>query len=242
MGKLEKHIKERLRKREIKPSEQAWQRIETDLGQTVVNSKRTPWYAIVAGFIGIVLFSSIYLGLRKTVFTETNDRSVNKKIVGDKVTKTKNKPPIEKTPLSNETKKALLLPSQEPVAVDLGQIENKSATMAVENIDDALRLPNDPIQAKELLIEEKVVEVLAQVTLLETQNTTVTEGEIDSLLRAAQRELLTIKVFQENRKVDAMALLTAVEDELDQTFRDQLFETLKEGYFKLKTAVADRNN
>jgi len=39
-----------------------------------------------------------------------------------------------------------------------------------------------------------------------------------------------------------MALLTEVEGELDQSFRDQIFEKLKSGFLKVRTAVADRNN
>ena len=35
--------------------------------------------------------------------------------------------------------------------------------------------------------------------------------------------------------------LTEVEDELDQSFRDQIFDSLKEGFLKVRTAVADRN-
>ena len=31
------------------------------------------------------------------------------------------------------------------------------------------------------------------------------------------------------------------EDELDESFRDQIFDALKSGYLKLRTAVADRN-
>jgi len=35
--------------------------------------------------------------------------------------------------------------------------------------------------------------------------------------------------------------LAEVEDELDESFRDQIFDALKTGYLKLRTAVADRN-
>ena len=42
--------------------------------------------------------------------------------------------------------------------------------------------------------------------------------------------------------VDAMALLAEAETEMDQTFREQLFIKLKNGFNKVRTAVADRNN
>ncbi|MCB0373082.1 MAG: hypothetical protein KDD31_08750, partial [Muricauda sp.] len=99
------------------------------------------------------------------------------------------------------------------------------------------------IQESNALISQKVEEVVAQVQLLENQhNGEVTDAEVDSLLRRAQRQILTDKLFTNTGSVDAMSLLAEVEDELDETFRDQIFDALKDGYLKLRTAVADRNN
>ena len=82
----------------------------------------------------------------------------------------------------------------------------------------------------------------ALMLLEDMANAEITDAEIDSLLRAAQQELFTDKILNSEGKVDAMALLTEVEEELDDSFRDQIFEALKQGYLKVRTAVADRNN
>ena len=89
--------------------------------------------------------------------------------------------------------------------------------------------------------ERSAEEVVAQVELMETAQQDVSDAEVDSLLRAAQRQILTVKLFSESGSVDAMSLLAEVEDELDESFRDQIFDALKTGYLKLRTAVADRN-
>lgn len=47
-------------------------------------------------------------------------------------------------------------------------------------------------------------------------------------LRAAQRQILTDKLFSESGAMDAMSLLGEVEDELDESFRDQIFDALKQ--------------
>lgn len=98
-----------------------------------------------------------------------------------------------------------------------------------------------PLSVSEKLIDAKVAEVVARVVVLENQNNAVTEAEIDSLLRGAQQQILEDKIFRKDRSVDAMALLADVEDELDQSFRDQIFDALKDGFLKVRTAVADRN-
>ncbi|MEO0336704.1 MAG: hypothetical protein AAF202_09925, partial [Pseudomonadota bacterium] len=111
-----------------------------------------------------------------------------------------------------------------------------------EEVKKETVLQNKNRHVDEELIDKKLNEVLTEVALLEARNVEITDAEVDSLLYAAQRELLTNKIFQENESVDAAALLADVEDELDRTFRGHLFEKLKEGYFKVRTAVADRNN
>lgn len=98
-----------------------------------------------------------------------------------------------------------------------------------------------PLSASKELIDAKVAEVVARVAVLENQNNAVTDAEIDSLLRGAQQQILEDKIFRKDRSVDAMALLADVENELDQSFRDQIFEALKDGFLKVRTAVADRN-
>ena len=50
------------------------------------------------------------------------------------------------------------------------------------------------------------------------------------------------RLFKADNTVDAVALLNEVEVELDQSFRDQIFDRLKTGFMKVRTALADRNN
>ncbi len=96
-------------------------------------------------------------------------------------------------------------------------------------------------KAEEEIIDAKIADLVAQVEIMQQENYTVTDSEVDSMLRKAQREILMEKYLKESHTVDATALLLDVEDELEQSFRDQLFETLKSGFLKVRTAVADRN-
>jgi hypothetical protein len=74
------------------------------------------------------------------------------------------------------------------------------------------------------------------------QSSQVTDAELDSLLRNAQEAIVREQLFNTDKTVNAIALLTEVEDELDQSFRTQIFQSLKTGFLKVRTAVADRNN
>ena len=65
--------------------------------------------------------------------------------------------------------------------------------------------------------------------------------DVEALLNNARREIETQRIIN-NPKVDATALLEDVEWELEESFRDKVFDALGEGYNKVRTAVSERND
>ncbi|UJH68222.1 hypothetical protein [Allomuricauda sp. SCSIO 65647] len=238
MDKFEKHIKRKLQEREIKPSEAAWEKLEARLGpETSRPKRRYRWYAVAAVFVGVLFLSMFF-------FSSDGEQTTKEEIVDTAPEKPKVR---ESGTVHDEMEKGTETIAEgkrgrEKQESIMDTKEVSRATIALAKGDSAKKTRNEPVDDGRSLIDEKLDEVMAQVTLLESQNRQVTEAEVDSLLRAAQREILTEKAIQRDGAVDAIALLNEVESELDQTFRDEIFDALKQGYFKLKTAVADRNN
>lgn len=248
-NKFEKHIKEQMQKREIRPSGNAWERISEQIenGDEAKNNKFM-WYAIAASFIGI-LFVSIFFFQSKERPLENDMQMVdvdNKEVPENQIRETPKEILIEEvqnfeqnelTNVTNESestnddriKKAIKFQSSDDSAIVLNDLK-------VDKID-----VKEFIEVTDNSVQLKIKEVLAQVDSLELNNTVLTNAEVDELLRNAQEEILRDKLFKQNGSVDAIALLTEVEDELDQSFRDQIFESLKSGFLKVRTAVADRN-
>jgi len=84
---------------------------------------------------------------------------------------------------------------------------------------------------------------VAQINAINANGIKVTDAEIDSLLKKAQKEILSNRLYNGNtRTVDAKVLLQDVEDDLQQSFRTKVFEALQSGYESVRTAVAQRNN
>jgi len=99
------------------------------------------------------------------------------------------------------------------------------------------------IVTKELLIDSNVDELVAQTQILQKDEKPENIEEVNTLLLKAQRDIQTEKVVHGmKRKVDATALLNEVEDDLETSFRDKVFEALGDGIEKVKTAVVERNN
>ncbi|MBX2828350.1 MAG: hypothetical protein KTR22_09310 [Flavobacteriaceae bacterium] len=98
-------------------------------------------------------------------------------------------------------------------------------------------------QEEEQFIQQKVDQVIEEVKKIQEKNSTVSAAEIDALLAKAQRDIAAKRILNSNQqKVDAQALLMDVEVELERSFRDRVFDALGEGFTKVRTAVAERNN
>ncbi|MEX0290473.1 MAG: hypothetical protein AB3N14_15315 [Flavobacteriaceae bacterium] len=244
LNNFEKKLKEQLRDREIRPSERAWDEISAELEkQDVPTRKSYFWYGIAAGFVGILILSVIYL----TSTDPLNSGTIE--VVG--------------APEEKKQTKQIVLPIEENKEVPKLVVEEAPEVLAETRIENPEKTSNHFEQARETIIAEtavkeeqtkvntvaaeniidtKLLEVIAQVDLMEKDEDRLTDLEVDSLLRRAQREILQEQLFRQDETVDANALLNQVEDELDQSFRDQIFEKLKTGFIKVRTAVADRNN
>ncbi len=243
MEKFEKHIKEKLDGREIEPSANAWDRIAKEIpqGQDTKGRKKMR-YAVAASFVGVLMVIGILFFRNGTETVEIpiveEDILIEKESQEEEILEFQSDDIelVETPKASSPESKYEPIPEETPTAQVLVEME-KTEQM------DKMPLKDSTVFVSEDIISKKVNEVMTQVTLLENMaDAKITDAEVDSLLRAAQREILTNRSLKFDGKVDAMALLTEVEGELDESFRDQIFEALKQGYLKVKTAVADRNN
>lgn len=247
MDKLERHIKKKLEERKISPSNEAWQQIESSLEtQTKKISRRTYWYAIAASLIGLLIISVAYFNSQdankpviEIVDVENSKDNNPKRIKQTKIVVTnKEEKNYQVDKKSNEVNTETILIKEKPIKNDKGLAVVEPLSQEEKPVKDSFVSK----KAEDLIIDKKVEEVLATVISLESMANQVTEAEIDSLLWSAQQEVLKERLFQQDGKVDAMALLNEVETELDQSFRNKIFKKLKQGFFKARTAVADRNN
>ncbi|MBT8264245.1 MAG: hypothetical protein KJN75_02810 [Muriicola sp.] len=245
-NKFENRIKEAFDKRTIAPSKNGWDAIENQLGEVEVRKGRGfMWYGIAAGFIGIILLSVFFL--KQSEITVAEPMEV--------VTV-----PLEKKEQEIESKD-LIFPAEGNALVQTAEEDKEPAPVRVEkqtlkkepinetdvvvaNLSTDEEWNNEEIvnDLEEKGIENKIAEVVAMVSTMEETNGLVSDAVIDSMLRQAQKELFAEQIISNGENVDANALLAEVEDELNRSLRDQLFEKLKDGYLKVKTAVAYRNN
>ena len=245
--KFEKHIKSQFKDREIQPSENAWEKISSELNSDT--SKKKPVYL----WMGIAASVMVLIGIALFYFNGSDDVNeiqfevvdTDKKEALEEKKSTESVSFLEKEPeavVKNDVEKI-----NSGVAKKQESIKNKEIITVEDEIEVAsverivLEKKGDELEISDDIINTKVAGIVAQLDVLE-QYSTVTDAEVDSLLKRAQQEILQEKIFKTDKSVDALALLTEVEGELDQSFRDQIFNSLKASFIKVRTAVAARNN
>ncbi|WP_298506120.1 hypothetical protein [uncultured Maribacter sp.] len=244
-NKIEKHMQKVLKEREISPSNSTWDTISKELdANKKPKNKKFYWYAIAASVLVLISFSLFFtiskenLGAPNGVLVEQEDKQIDEKNL-DSYKLLNEEKPIE---VVNVPKEIIEKKSKQKTSSSImASPANEPKEQIVHN-DPLLEKIKDSFIVPDSVLETKVAAIIEKTQLLKAIDYEVTDAEIDSLLRDAQLEILTNKLFVDNSKVDALALLNEVEGELDISFRDQILKSLKSRFLKAKTAIADRNN
>jgi len=243
--KFEKDFSEKLNKRKIEPRAGNWEELSTRLNSEEKSKRPIFWWIGIAATIvgGILIFST----LSNKPISET---PVIVNAPEEEVLKEKIEPPqisFEK-PASQEItepEKPSVKPVENIFSKKEPEVNSKLAAMGKPQ--ESLKTVNDQTQKDpELMKETKISgiseEVIAEALSKEYRTGEITDTEVDELLAEALTKIKgnrSVKPVSEN--IDANSLLLDAKLELEQSFREKVFDVLKVGYFKAKTAVVNRN-
>jgi len=235
---FDNQIKNQLEQRTVEPSPKSWEQLRSKLDK---NDKKTKplywWMGIAASFLVGILLMGVFVDSEN----ETNNKIVNEES-------------IETTP------KADLNPIVESTSLDLENQETDASTIIVETqnkqpfhkeLTNSFNSEKEKSVSKEQLLTE-ISETIAQIESKEEKviideiiannkpGKEVSDDEIDALLKEA-----LAKISKENTKsnpaITSSSLLEDVEGEIEESFRERIFELLKGGLQLSREAVANRN-
>ncbi|SEL11970.1 hypothetical protein SAMN04487910_1777 [Aquimarina amphilecti] len=246
------------------------QELDSQLGQKKI--RKHWWVGIAASLVGFLVITTFIINSDNKIDPSNNpfvnvtedDVDQNKlnnivEIVESESDVVENKKEIESqkeevvvTDLSKKKAKKIrkrenvnkIIPKSDLIVTPENVFKEKideAITSQIDTIDSKLIEERKPLDITTELIESKVSSLVAQVKELEKNNKKVTDQEIEALLRKAQMEITTQQILESNT-VNASALLLDVESELDESFKNRVFEALKTGFEKLKTTVVERDN
>ncbi len=257
--KFEENIREKLQERELAPSKDAWGKLSAQLDAQAPQKKSNTfiWFAVAASFVGLLLVTTLFFSKEKVNTQLVNENPIevldtykNLQNEGEIASEIASEEQVNK--VSNEKIDEVNIPKTE-----IAKTEKHSTSIKKETINPLIEIQNEEKEAialnetknekeptnQERFINKKVDEVVVAVQEIQKNNKNVTPDEIDALLAKAQRDISNNRILEANtQKIDAAALLMDVETELERSFRDRVFDALGEGFNKVRSAVAERNN
>lgn len=249
--KFEEDIKDKLDKRTLQPSNNAWSKLSERLGNQGKkrNNKPVLWVGLAASIVGILLITSQLFNNEAVVdnvpkivvIPEAVEQNKNKDIAVEEsidIESTSKNTQIDKEKVVKESVKKRILVRPE--------FNKKQTAIAQEISTEKLKKASlNPVEVtrEPLTFEQKKIQAVANQIQALKDNNAVTYDAIDALLLEAQKEIRLNQLYNETTgMVDANLLLQDVEAELDQSFRSKVFEAIKASYGTVKTAVAQRND
>ncbi|NMH87191.1 hypothetical protein [Flavivirga algicola] len=250
--KFEENIKNKLDKRTLQPSNDAWGKLSERLDSQGAKRKNRSllWVGLAASIVGVLLVISQFFNNEtgvndmpkivvvpevieqhtdKTIAVEAH---VNIETVSQDINKNR------KEDINEIIKKPVLITSEFNDEQAIITQENNMEKLKKESVDTSVKVP-----VESLTFEQKKIQAVANQIQALKDNNTVTDDAIDVLLLEAQKEIQLNQLYNETTGVvDANLLLQDVEAELDQSFRTKVFEAIKASYGTVKTAVAQRND
>jgi hypothetical protein len=271
-NKFEENIRTKFEERELRPSAEAWSKLEAQLG-TPKSSNNTRWYAIAASLVALLVVGSFLLKGEETVSNEIVEQTIPAETINEIEVATSEENKVNENTIAKDADEAelkkegmLSKKEQQSIADNTGNtLEKRDETVPnrkgafgreKENITtgntettvaqvDKTNREEEVLKAieKEAFIQLKIDEVVAQVGGLQNNTTTVTAEDVEVLLQQAQRDITNQRLLnQSTTTIDPASLLNDVETELERGFRDKVFDALGEGFNKIRTAVVERNN
>ncbi|RLJ67321.1 hypothetical protein CLV86_0818 [Lacinutrix venerupis] len=228
--KNEEDMKKRLEKRTIQPSAKAWETLSQRLDneEKKHNKKGLWWLGIAASIVGILLVTNLFFS-SKTNNNNTIIVNQNKTQNTQKIEKQEIERVIPKNEVIVEVKRNIKKTNSKNLKVSNElAINNNSKKTPIKNKETLNNLP----QNNTIITEIKIPKIKKQP---------IERDEVDMLLAQATESIKSKKTINKHTPIDHNELLIAVEDDLDERFRDKILKTVRKGYQTVKESVAERN-
>ncbi|WP_159021733.1 hypothetical protein [Formosa sp. L2A11] len=233
---FENNIKKNLEERRLQPSAQSWNQLQSQLNtqEDKQSSKRYWFIGIAASFIGVLLLST-------WMFTSNSNPDLQ---VVDTETTIKNTEAVIDSSASN-LEELVALPKEEVVETVKEAIASKVVSSA--KINKSTSVVASSLDKKEEKNTSKELNSIIEDTVLNSalvhEEEDVSEDYIEDLLQQAEQQIVSEKALKESQQtVNSKTLLESVENDIEYSFREKVFDAVKSGFVKVKTAVVERNN
>ncbi|MUP46705.1 hypothetical protein E0K83_13250 [Gramella sp. BOM4] len=248
--KFEEHIKEQLDKREIVPSEGSWDKLNSRLDKAE-KKPLTRWWMSAAAAVAVILVASLLFTSNQQDSIPIVDKPVEE-IPGGKqqMKQSEIQVAVEEKAGNDDKAENKVVNGKNVMEAKARQLQNKTHSSVAAQSGPKKREQFNPISVEPTDLEkvaETKIDLNAKIfySEIKKENDPVESlnsvSEVDALLAEATKDM---RAERKNigARVAADMLLNDVEYELDQSFRKEVFDFLKDEFLKAKTAIATRND
>ena len=220
----EEQMKNDLQGREIQPSAQAWERLDTLLTASEVKKTKKiyRWVFVAASML-------LFFGLEFLLFYNNETKEIN--------TSAPNVTTTNKTIDSVETHKIneISIKKEQPVLVQNEVNHSKKQLRNIQFVETNKLISN------EVILEEKSTPNSQLPTLNKENNLSTEKLLVEN--KFDNKEILSDKKNKTNSKfkIDAASLLSTVEKEIDQNHKETTLDKLTKKIQDVKSAIVNRN-
>jgi len=238
---IEQDFKQKLEQRTIQPTEMAWDRLDAMLSVAEEKKSKKPnrtWMYMAACFLALLLVGVLFLNQEKQ--NTTNGINTNSNSV---VTTEEHAAPFEKENDTTGAPQPISLPQEAVATTNTAKPLNRS--QARKHTPNTTIIDNPVYTNDEQVVVNNENTVLPAVTKPGKIKVDANEllASVDrNSASAPKQQLSTPKVKQDGVKVNPNSLLTSVEGELKESFRDRVLETVSKNYNTVKSSLATRNH
>lgn len=223
-NKLENEFKNQLNQRSIQPSENSWDRLDAMLTVAEHKSKRSfKWVYIAASLVGFTLIGFFLFNQQK-----------NEGLI------------IPENNVVIEEKQPSEVIEKPEVSIESIALKTNPTTVVATTVYDVnkSKRPTEIDPKKEQVLDLAIANTKENVVEVPTNSQTSIKINTEALLANVENgEILTTKTQSSSTvKVDPILLLSSVEKEVDESFRDRAIQTLNKNYKSVKSLLANRNS
>ena len=252
-NKVENQIKEQLNAREIQPTEMAWDRLDSMLSVAEAKSaKRSPFFSfrfigIAASFLVFLSIGIVYFNKKNTEIKPENnvvvtekDNNINGNINGnDNINSNEgniNDIKVESQVVQTNNNESSTINNQaQKVNSKSSKGFNQNQKTPINSINNQEKII--PFKSSEAVAQNEQPKQIAQEKVVNQKPTYIS---VDDLLASVEKQPKTTSKVAAI-KVDANSLLSEVDGELEQTFREKVISRIGKSYQNAKSALANRN-
>lgn len=260
-------MKDILEERTIEVSENSWEKLSGQLDANDRKKRRKTLYLPYAACLALLVSWLVFMMVQSEGVVNDVEIANQENTTKSNITKTKedsqdiviptkenkvetlvkeNSVAVETNTFKDVTKKAITnterVPTTKKERTEELQKEIKNAVVIQEKTTP--QKIETFIEEKEIIVSKNNDLKASIVALLKEEKRTVTNAEIDLLLKEAQESLKYLEVTKEKvtntHFATADELLNEVEYELDKSFKQRVFELVKRNIKRTRTADIDR--